>query len=132
MRHAITLDTPARIEKAKAWFARAASIGWRVEFKAPKRSDAQNDRMWEMLGRVSKNLDIGGRKFTPDQWKCIYMKAMGKESDFLPTLDGSSYFPTGFRSSDLSVQEMSDLQTFIEASCAERGFDIWGEVVPRP
>ena len=78
-----------------------------------------------MLGRVAKRMDIGGRKFTPEQWKCIFMKAMGKEADFLPTLDGSSYFPTGFRSSDLSVQEMSDLQMFMEAACAERGFDIW-------
>jgi hypothetical protein len=49
------------------------------------------------------------------------------DAEFLPTLDGSSYFPTGFRSSDLSVPEMSDLQTFIEASCAERGVDIWGD-----
>lgn len=125
MRHEITLDTPHRIATARAWFERAVAIGWRVAFKAPKRSDAQNDRMWEMLGRISKRLDIGGRKFTSDQWKCIFLKAMGKEADFLPTLDGASYFPTGFRSSDLSVREMSDLQAFMEASCAERGFDIW-------
>ena len=126
MRYALVLDTPRRIEAAKAWFARAAQLGWRVEFKAPKRSDAQNDRFWELLGRVSKRMDIGGRKFSPEQWKCIYMKAMGKEAEFLPTLDGASFFPTGFRSSDLSVREMSDLQTFIEAQCAERGVDIWG------
>ena len=126
MRYALVLDTPRRIEAAKAWFARAAQLGWRVEFKAPKRSDAQNDRFWELLGRVSKRMDIGGRKFSPEQWKCIYMKAMGKEAEFLPTLDGASFFPTGFRSSDLSVREMADLQTFIEAQCAERGVDIWG------
>ena len=126
MRYALVLDTPRRIEAAKAWFARAAQLGWRVEFKAPKRSDAQNDRFWELLGRVSKRMDIGGRKFSPEQWKCIYMKAMGKEAEFLPTLDGASFFPTGFRSSDLSVREMADLQTFIEAQCAERGVNIWG------
>lgn len=124
-RHGITLDSPARIEQARAWLARAEKIGWRVEFKEAKRSDPQNDRMWEMLGRVSKHMQIGGKSFSPDDWKCIFMKAMGQEARFLPTLDGSSYFPTGFRSSDLGVQEMSELQTFIEAWCAEAGFDLW-------
>lgn len=127
MRHSLTLDTPGRVARARAWFDRAAELGWRVIFTEPKRSDAQNDRFWELLGRISKRMDIAGRKFTPDQWKCIFMKAMGKEAEFLPTLDGASFFPTGFRSSDLSVREMADLQTFMEAWCAERGVDIWGQ-----
>ena len=128
MRHAITLDNPLNIAKAQTWFDRAAQLGWRVEFKAPKRSDAQNDRMWEILGRVSKRMTIGGKSFEPEAWKCIFMKAMGKEAQFLPTLDGAGFFPTGFRSSDLSVREMADLQTFMEAWCAEQGVDIWAEV----
>ena len=127
-RHAITLDSPARISTARAWLDRAAQLGWRVTFKEPKRSDAQNDRMWEMLDRVSKRMTIGGKSFEPEAWKCIFMKAMGKEAQFLPTLDGASFFPTGFRSSDLSVREMSDMQTFMEAWCAEQGVDIWAEV----
>jgi len=129
-RYAITLTAPDSISRARAWLDRAAQLGWRVIFTEPKRSDAQNDRFWELLGRVSKRMDIGGRKFTSEQWKCIYMKAVGKEAEFLPTLDGASYFPTGFRSSDLSVREMADLQTFIEASCAERGVDIWANDQP--
>ncbi len=124
-RHAITLDTPSRVSTARNWFARAAELAWRVEFKEPKRSDPQNDRMWEMLGRVSKRMTINGRSFNADQWKCIFMKQMGREVDFLPTLDGASFFPTGFRSSDLSVREMSDLQTFIESWCAEQSVDLW-------
>lgn len=125
-RHGITLDTPARIAKARQWFERACQIGMRVEFKEPKRSDAQNDRFWELLGRVSKRMTINGARFDDESWKCIYMKAMGKEVRVLPMLDGNGIFPTGFRSSDLSVREMADLQTFIEAHCAEQGVDIWG------
>lgn len=124
-RFGLTLDTPGRIAKARAWLDRAAHLGWRVEFKEPKRSDAQNDRMWEMLDRISKRMTVNGKKYEPEQWKCIFMKAMGKEAQFLPTLDGESFFPTGFRSSDLSVKEMSDMQTFMEAWAAERGIDIW-------
>ncbi len=124
-RHAITLDTPQRIMTGQQWFDRAVELGWRVEFKEQKRTDPQNDRMWEMLGRISKRMTINGKRYQPDQWKCIFMRAMGKEASFLPTLDGESFFPTGFRSSDLSVREMADLQTFIEAWCAEQGVDIW-------
>jgi len=126
-RYAVTLNSPSQIAKAQAWFARAAQLGWRVAFAEPKRTTEQNDRLWEMLARVEKRMDIGGRKFPADDWKCIFMKAMGREARFLPSLDGESFFPVGFRSSELSVREMSDLQTFIEASCAERGIDIWDE-----
>lgn len=125
-RHAIILDNPVRIARARAWFERAAQLSWRVEFRAPKRSDEQNARLWEMLGRVAKLMTINGKRYTADQWKVIFMKQMGMEAQFLPTLDGESFFPTGFRSSQLSVAEMSNLQTLIEAECAARGVDIWG------
>lgn len=115
----------ACVSKARAWFDRAVSVGWRVEFKEPKRSHEQNDRMWEMLSRISRVMEINGKRYDPDQWKCIFMKAMGKEVSFLPTLDGEQFFPTGFRSSDLGVREMADLQTFMESWVAERGIDIW-------
>lgn len=125
MRYALTLSNPSRIAQARAWLERAAQLGWRVQFTEPKRSLEQNDRLWEMLGRVSKRMTLSERKFSPEQWKCIFMKEMGKEMQFLPTLDGESFFPSGFRSSDLSVQEMCDLQTFMEQWCAEQGVDIW-------
>ena len=124
-RHSITMNTPGRIATARAWLARAADLGWRVTFAEPKRSDAQNDRMWEMLGRIAKRMDIGGRKFKDYQWKCIFMHEMGRQAEVLPSLDGTTWFPTGFKSSDLSVGEMSDMQTFMEAWCAEKGVDIW-------
>lgn len=124
-RFGITMDNPVRVSKARAWFERAAQLGWRAEFKEPKRSDPQNDRMWEMLTRISRRMTINGKQYAPDQWKCIFMKQMGKEASFLPTLDGENFFPTGFRSSDLSVSEMSDMQTFMEAWAAEQGVDIW-------
>ncbi len=124
-RHALTLDNPQRANAARLWLERAIDLAWRIEFKEPKRSHAQNDRFWELLGRVSRRMTINGKRYEPDQWKCIFMKQIGKEVQFLPTLDGESFFPTGFRSSDLSVREMADLQTFIEAWCAEQGADIW-------
>ena len=118
-RHVITLRNEADRAKVLGWLQRCA-YGFRIEVKEPKRSDEQNDRMWAMLTEISGQATINGKKFAPDAWKCIFMKAMGKEAQFLPTLDGNSFFPTGFRSSDLTVREMSDLQTFIEAWAAEQ------------
>ena len=117
-RHVITLRNETDRAKVAAWLQRAA-YGHRIEVKEPKRSDEQNDRFWAMMGDISRQATINGKRYDPDAWKCIFLKAMGREAQFLPTLDGNSFFPTGFRSSDLSVREMSDLQTFMEAWAAE-------------
>lgn len=126
-RHAITINaqTEPRDRARLAVWAGRVPVGWRVEFKEAKRSHEQNDRLWEILSRVAKRMTINGARFDAESWKCIFMKAMGKEVRVLPMLDGMGIFPTGFRSSDLGIREMADLQTFIEAYCAEQGVDIW-------
>lgn len=101
-------------------------VGWKAQFRERTRTDEQNKRFWELLGRVSLLMDLNGQKFAPDQWKAIHMEAQGHKLQYLPSLSGS-WFPTGFRSSKLTVREMADLQTAIEAWCAERGVDIWGD-----
>ena len=126
MNPSITIRTTRDRSKLDSWIARVPD-GWTVTFRAPSRSADQNARLWELLNRVAKRLDLGGRKYDADAWKCIFMQAMGREVAFLPTLDGSSFFPSGLRSSTLTVQEMAELQTFIEAECAERGVDIWND-----
>ena len=123
MRRAITIRGAACRALLRKWVD-AAPIGFRVEFKEPSRSLAQNDRLWAILSDIAKVATINGKKYDADQWKCIFMKAMGKDVQFLPTLDGAQFFPTGFRSSDLSVREMSDLQTFMESWAAEQGIEL--------
>lgn len=126
-RHALAVLSETDRQKAARWLARLP-LGWRIEFKEHKRTNEQNDRLWELLGRVSKRMDINGARYRPDQWKCIFMKAMKRETEFLPTLDGEGFFPSGFRSSDLTIREMCDMQTFMESWCAEKGVDIWEKV----
>lgn len=123
-RYALPILSEIDRKKAERWLARLP-FGWRVEFKEHKRSLEQNDRLWELLGRVSKRMEVNGAKYRPEQWKCMFMKAMQHDTEFLPTLDGEGFFPSGFRSSDLTVREMADMQTFIEAWCAESGVNIW-------
>ena len=124
MRH--LMHFPRDKDKAIHWAERATE-GWVCEFREKTRSLEQNSRFWEILGRVANRCTLNGQTFDAESWKCIFMKAMGQEVRFLPTLDGQSFFPSGFRSSQLTTREMADLQTFVEAWCAEQGQDIWSD-----
>lgn len=106
--------------RALAWVKNAPN-GTRVEFKEPKRSLPQNDRMWAMLTDVSKQALLGGNKYKPEEWKCIFMDALGREVAFLPKLEGQGYLPMGHSSSDLSVSEMGDLMELITAWGTQNG-----------
>ena len=90
-------------------------VGTRVEFKGPRRTLPQNDRMWAMLTDIATQKEHFGRRYTPDQWKAIFMHACGRELQFIPTLEGDGIIPWGLNSSDLSKEEMSDLIAFMQA-----------------
>lgn len=116
----LTLNTQADYDKAARWL-RQARPGTRVEFKASKRTIPQNDRMWAMLTDVAQQATHIGNRYTPDQWKVLFMHACGREVQFLPGLDGKTFLPWGQSSSDLSKEEMTDLIECIFAWGAENG-----------
>jgi hypothetical protein len=96
-----------------------APAGYVAEVREPKRTLAQNDRLWAMLTDVALSKPLG-RMHTPEEWKCIFMSACGWEVAFLPGLDGR-FLPYGYRSSKLSKKQMTDLQDFIQAWGDENG-----------
>lgn len=100
---------------------RQAPFGTRVELKAARRSLPQNDRMWAMLSDIAAQREHAGKKWTPDQWKIIFMAACGREVQFIPSLDGATFIPWGQSSRDLSKEEMSDLIEFMLAWGTEHG-----------
>jgi hypothetical protein len=85
-----------------------APANWVVSIKEPTRSADANSKMWAMLSDVSKARPEG-RQWTPEVWKCAFMHSLGHQVAFAEGLDGSGPFPIGFRSSKLSVRQMSDL-----------------------
>lgn len=107
-------------QKAMHW-ASKARIGMRIEFKEEKRSLPQNDKMWSMLTEIAGQKEHAGRRYTPDQWKVIFMHACGREVQFIPSLDNATFIPWGQSSSDLSVGEMADLITFMTKWGDENG-----------
>ena len=119
-RYTFTLNGPADREKAARVLAKAPR-GARVEFNAAKRSTDQNSMMWALLSEVAMQATHMGRQYTPDQWKVLFMHACGREVQFMPALDGSTFIPWGQSSSDLSKAEMGELLECIMAWGAEHG-----------
>jgi hypothetical protein len=95
-----------------------------VKVSAPGRTLSQNDKLWALLSDLSR-AKPDGRMHTPEMWKALTMHACGHAVQFENGLDGQP-FPTGFRSSRLTKQQMSDLIEFIYAYGSERGV-VWTE-----
>ena len=123
----ITVNGKSDRERASAW-ASQSPVGTRIEFKKPKRTIPQNDRMWAMLTDIASQKEHAGRKYTPDQWKVLFMHACGREVQFIPALDNGTFIPWGQSSSDLSKQEMTDLIEFMLAWGAENGVHFHDQV----
>jgi len=80
--------------------------------------------MWAMLTDVATQREHFGGRYTPDQWKAIFMDACGAELQYIPTWVGLTFLPWGFRSSDLSKEEMSELISFMQAWGDQNGI-VW-------
>jgi len=106
-------------KRALEW-VRTAPEGTRVEFKAPKRTLDQNSLMWALLTDVSRQAVHFGVKYSPDDWKLIFMAALSREMRTAINLDGDGIVPLT-RSSDLSKEEMSNLIELIVAWATQRG-----------
>jgi len=123
MTAAVRLSSPAARDRAKRMID-AAPDGHYVTVKAPTRSGEQNDLLWALLTRIARARP-GGRVHTPEVWKSLLMSAHGYESHFEMGLDNKP-FPVGFRSSHLTVPQMSELIEFVTAWGAQNGVDMGG------
>jgi hypothetical protein len=86
--------------------------------------------MWAMLTEVSRQVEHCGRRYDPEDWKCIFLHEIGREAKFAPSLYGDSVVPIGQSSSDLGKAEMSDLIELIYKFGAENGIK-FKEYVPQ-
>lgn len=95
-----------------------------VNIKQQKRTIPQNAKMWSMLSDISR-AKPEGRCHTTDVWKCIFMNACGHQIQFVPGLDGE-VFPMGFKSSQLTLEQMITLIDFIYWYGAQHGV-VWSD-----
>jgi hypothetical protein len=119
----LVLNTHELRMKAARWIA-SVPPGTRVEFKAPKRSLPQNDKMWAMLTEVAEQATWAGKKRTPDDWKDLFTTAVkmatNQSLEAVPGLEGGLMI-LGLRTSDMTVAEMADLITYMESKAADLG-----------
>lgn len=107
-------------QRAASWVERAP---WntRVEFKEPKRSIPQNDKMWAMLTELAAQVPYHGIKLAADDWKLLFLDALKREVRMVPNLDSTGFVSLGRSSSDLSKSEMADLIELIHEFGARHG-----------
>ncbi len=125
-RATVIIDNDLARQKAINWL-RSSKLprGTRVEFKAPKRSLPQNDKMWAMLTEVAEQARYHGLRLAADDWKLIFLdglkRAKQQELRFVPNLDGTGFVNLSTSSSDLSKDEMGELIELIHAWGAQNG-----------
>lgn len=98
-----------------------------VNVREATRTNDQNNLMHALLSEVAR-AKPGGRVLKTDDWKCLFMSAVGHKVRFLPDLDGDGVVALGFRSSHLTKAEMGELIDFIYAWSAEHGVVLTDEV----
>lgn len=90
-----------------------------LELKPEKRSDAQNRRLWAMLGEIAAQVEWYGQKLDATEWKHVFSAALAKQK-VVTGLDGG-FVVLGQSTSKMSKAEMSDMQELMQAFGAERG-----------
>ncbi len=120
----IIINTAQDRGRALRWVEEA---GWGsvVEFKQKGRSLSQNDAVHGLIRQIIKQRPIhNGIPMDLPLWKAAFMQALGEEVRFIPTLDGTSVFPVGLSTRDLSKERFSDLIEYILWWCATEDLTI--------
>lgn len=105
-----------------AQFAMTGPEGWRVEFRAPKRSDLQSSKMHAMFGDIARQHLYIGRHLTSTQWKTLFISghaiATGAGADMVPGLEGE-FCNIRESSASMSIKRMSSVIEYTYAYGAQ-------------
>jgi hypothetical protein len=125
MRLSRTVTASNRAELVRA--VEAAPLGAQFDLIDAPRTSQQNRLLWPLLSAFAEQVEHCGNKYDPEIWKCILLKAFGHELQFVPDLSGLGVAAIGYRSSQLSKEEMSNFIEFIFSEGAKRGVVFHGE-----
>jgi hypothetical protein len=122
-RHVLILD---RNNRGKAIVGvDKAPDGWVMELREGNKTDAQERALHGLIDQIRKQRPImNGIRMTKEVLKATFMHGLGRESRMIPTLDGTSYFPMGLSTKNLTIAEYADLITFVLAWAAREGLTI--------
>lgn len=119
---AIILTNDETRDRAIAW-VRKAPRGAILTLVETKRTIPQNSKLWPMLTDIARQATWQGKKRSTKVWKDLFTAAVLTAAgglEVVPGLEGGIML-VGLRTSEMSVQEMADLITYMEAWGAENG-----------
>lgn len=111
--------------KAIDWIKRAPKET-RLTFQGPRRTLPQNAKMHAMLTDIATQLVWHGVKLTPDDWKLMMLDGLKRELRLVPNINGDGFVNLGRSSSDLTVDEMTNLIELIFEFGARHGV-VWSD-----
>jgi hypothetical protein len=114
-----------RLNKAFSWCSNKLGQGWTVLITR-KRTNPQNARLHAMLDAIRAHWRANGQRVrTREHMKAVFMKALRAElvvdDDFY---EGSGVVVVGYKTSELSVEQFSELFALIEAWAAENNIKL--------
>lgn len=117
----IAFSILSSVERQKAAQAVSkAPLGAFFDLRENTRSIDQNNLLWQRLTELSNQLDWGGQKLTPDDWKDV-MTAGLRRARIVPNIDGDGFVQIGLHTSGLTTAEMTDLLDLMSAFAANHG-----------
>jgi hypothetical protein len=87
--------------------------GSMIDLVDAPRTTRQNRLMWWLLQDIAAQVPIAGEFRSADDWKCVFLKGIGKRMEFMPALEGDSVVAVGYSSSKLEREEMSEMIALI-------------------
>lgn len=102
-----------------------APDGWWVMIGPPARTLSQNKKMHAMLRDIA-DAKPEGRDMQPEDWKAVFMDALGLKPRYVTNLEGNGIVHLGWRSSLMSKEQMGDMISLMSAYGDQNGV-IWSE-----
>jgi hypothetical protein len=122
----ILAHSVARANALKA--VQEAPEGYAVEIKPRSRSLEQNALLHTLIQLISKKVVWAGSFREVDTWKRLltaaWLRARGDPIQMLPSIDGYGVDIVFRRTSDLNVNEMTELLEYVQAWAIEQGIEL--------
>ena len=105
-----------------------APEGYAVEIKPKSRTLEQNALLHTLIQLISKKVVWAGSFREVDTWKRLltaaWLRARGDPIQMLPSIDGYGVDIVFRRTSDLNVNEMTELLEYVQAWAIEQGIEL--------
>lgn len=105
-----------------------APTGYAVEIKPKNRSLEQNAMLHAILGEVSRKIEWAGKFRDLETWKRLltaaWLRARGEPIEMMPAVDGHGVDIVFRRTSDLTVNEMTELLEYVQAWAIDQGIEV--------